>query len=359
MEHREAMEVLGLEASALPTLDRLRRTYLKLVSQHPPERDPEGFKRLRAAFEIARSQISSPTSTPTPAPAPSTSRPPARASSIGPPDPKAAVRERERLVDTINALIQAGNVRGAIEVERRWRENPDNDVPLDDPATLLCWVQMRELLAVVGRIDGAVLRALGAGVRIGHPEVAFPILDDLRARSWRATDQLCKVLAKDAPTIYARLGRPRYRRPAAMFVDRHLALLVVAVTLVIAILVIAIRGGPKQPTEDRSEEQTAVVAHPRALDRSASTFTLAAEILSSLEFLESPDVSSSEQQDAARSLGQCLLREDCRGVRVYAEHLEHAKPSADSDASAATASHIAAIRERVDVLCPTLDSPRR
>ena len=44
--------VLGLNASA-NMLD-IKRAYFQLVRQHPPENDPEGFQRIRAAYEALR-----------------------------------------------------------------------------------------------------------------------------------------------------------------------------------------------------------------------------------------------------------------------------------------------------------------
>ena len=45
-------ETLGLASTA--TEAEIKQTYFKLVREHPPERDPEGFKRIRAAYEKLR-----------------------------------------------------------------------------------------------------------------------------------------------------------------------------------------------------------------------------------------------------------------------------------------------------------------
>lgn len=42
-------EVLGLQRDAGEA--EIKRAYFQLVRQHPPERDPEGFKRIRSAYE--------------------------------------------------------------------------------------------------------------------------------------------------------------------------------------------------------------------------------------------------------------------------------------------------------------------
>jgi hypothetical protein len=45
--------VLGVEPDA--TSDPVRIAYHRKVREHPPERDPEGFKRVREAYETLRS----------------------------------------------------------------------------------------------------------------------------------------------------------------------------------------------------------------------------------------------------------------------------------------------------------------
>jgi len=50
----EALELLGVTRE--DDDDRVRRAYLKAVRRHPPERDPEGFQRVREAYELAKSR---------------------------------------------------------------------------------------------------------------------------------------------------------------------------------------------------------------------------------------------------------------------------------------------------------------
>lgn len=52
MDRRDALQLLGLAPDEPLTHDRLRRAYLRRLRVHPPERDPDGFRRLRAAFEM-------------------------------------------------------------------------------------------------------------------------------------------------------------------------------------------------------------------------------------------------------------------------------------------------------------------
>lgn len=48
--YEEAFEVLGLAASS--PVRELKRAYRAQVVAHPPDRDPEGFRRVREAYEL-------------------------------------------------------------------------------------------------------------------------------------------------------------------------------------------------------------------------------------------------------------------------------------------------------------------
>ena len=45
-------QVMGLAFTA--TEQEIRRAYFELVREHPPERDPDQFKRIRAAYDVLR-----------------------------------------------------------------------------------------------------------------------------------------------------------------------------------------------------------------------------------------------------------------------------------------------------------------
>lgn len=55
MTLEEALVILDIDGSADPQI--ARRAYLRLLKKHKPERDPEGFKKLRAAYELANQQL--------------------------------------------------------------------------------------------------------------------------------------------------------------------------------------------------------------------------------------------------------------------------------------------------------------
>src|SRR5258708_3272593 len=47
--------VLGLTRQA--TMLEIKQSYFKLVRQYPPERDPDGFRRIRDAYEALRTPV--------------------------------------------------------------------------------------------------------------------------------------------------------------------------------------------------------------------------------------------------------------------------------------------------------------
>jgi len=57
MEFAEALLALGVSGASeweALSAEALKRAYLKKVRAHPPERDPEGFQRVREAYELLR-----------------------------------------------------------------------------------------------------------------------------------------------------------------------------------------------------------------------------------------------------------------------------------------------------------------
>jgi hypothetical protein len=52
MDLTAALELLAIDRDEPLTADRVRRAYLRQLRRFPPERDPEGFQRLREALAI-------------------------------------------------------------------------------------------------------------------------------------------------------------------------------------------------------------------------------------------------------------------------------------------------------------------
>ena len=48
--HADPAEVLGVSAEA--TVEQIRAAYLQRVKEHPPDRSPEMFERIRDAYQV-------------------------------------------------------------------------------------------------------------------------------------------------------------------------------------------------------------------------------------------------------------------------------------------------------------------
>lgn len=51
----EAARILGIAQTAAG--EEIRAAYLRLVKEHPPDRDPAGFERLRDAYDTLRDPV--------------------------------------------------------------------------------------------------------------------------------------------------------------------------------------------------------------------------------------------------------------------------------------------------------------
>ena len=63
MDYKQAFHILGTEPSGNET--DIRQAYRKLLTKNNPEDDPEGFKRLRRAYETALQYVRTEKSAPT------------------------------------------------------------------------------------------------------------------------------------------------------------------------------------------------------------------------------------------------------------------------------------------------------
>ncbi|MFT3693029.1 MAG: hypothetical protein QM831_07800 [Kofleriaceae bacterium] len=57
MNYGQARQILAIEDDDGLTRKQLRRIYLRLLKEHPPEQDPDGFRDLREAFELLREYL--------------------------------------------------------------------------------------------------------------------------------------------------------------------------------------------------------------------------------------------------------------------------------------------------------------
>lgn len=175
MTVQEALAELGVEPGA--DVETIRRAYLRLVKTRKPEADPEGFKRAREAFEVARGAgemeaLMVASATPEP--------PPSAEASAGDPEktpPPVRIDPFQPYLDAWKAIPASSDMRLRLKVAVDARAALPDD--------------RRAYWLVVSTLDGRALNvdlaeALRAGWRQGWPEFLEALLLRLPGTAARA-----------------------------------------------------------------------------------------------------------------------------------------------------------------------------
>lgn len=195
MTFEEAIELLGITGDEDPKA--VRRTYLRLLKKHPPERDPEGFKRLREAYESVKDR--GPTFVQVAAKAPAEPpQPPAPAD-----DPVESLR---------SALHESGDpeqhLEDAMELARTHTDREDAHELLVD---MLEWNDAQGAQIVQALRNGASAghRSMMERLALGHPETLSEEELEAHAAAAVAGDEPGEAL------VFARSWAERGRRDRA------------------------------------------------------------------------------------------------------------------------------------------------
>jgi hypothetical protein len=337
----EALEVLGTPGLQDLTPEALRRAYLRKLRDHSPERDPQGFARLRSSYELLRSFVV----------AVERLREPAIAAepeiAIEPPPvslacaPMIALPQLDDVIREGCARLARGDVAGARGVVEEGRAIADEvGVPATD--TLTRWVQVRELLDVAEFLARPVREALSRAIPTGDFAAAREELRGFRRANRFAADEADAMLEHRARSLHAAVAASLGGRPPvwARVVRRYRAFdvrfrawnrrarrswwywtAVIAIVAVIAIL------APPDHRHDARESLGAI--------EDLSTWVLAD--------------GGPRRVDAAQMVRDAARSRDCVGLRRGALTLG---ASVDSSTPDDMRDVIGRIRDRVATICP-------
>ncbi|MCC6526808.1 MAG: hypothetical protein IT373_29435 [Polyangiaceae bacterium] len=184
MTFDEALRELGIDAGA--DAPSVRRAYLRAARRHSPERDPEGFLRVRQALECVSAELGSGQSSGRPArPEPDGAEPPADAL-----EPSAVEARAADTADDAAAPPPRVESEERIAAGRRAaRARPDSAD---------AWEELVDALESAGHTDEAA-QALCDAERAGAPGFAERILYDVPERA--SPELLCRAERATSPWL--------------------------------------------------------------------------------------------------------------------------------------------------------------
>jgi hypothetical protein len=247
MVRRAAMELLGFAPDEPVTHDRLRRAYLRRLKTCSPERDPEGFQRLREAFEAveayARMHDAMAAAHDRAALAQAPSAPIAtRIEAIEPrvdahdeplddlfeelldraddepdepdePDesadhgePAGAAPSLDGVSAEILALLERDQVDAALDLRDRWNRSALDDHRAVSPRVALRWALTRELLEIAVALPVALRTALAKAIAAGELSLAHSEVNIYQAIHPERSRDVARHMAKRAPNLYKVFG---------------------------------------------------------------------------------------------------------------------------------------------------------
>jgi hypothetical protein len=243
VDFEEAKRLLGLDEDDEPTRDRVRRAYMRKLREHPPERDPEGFQRLRQAYELfdvaapAIALVVTPPIVPVApaAPAPVVVEPTTPpASPLPQPEPSPS----EVIDEILDSLAQRDLDRACSLAERCRRKLADDRqwaASLDQPR----WIVVRELAYVCVVLPSDIVEAFVESIQtedVGH---AQRMLETYAHRDPEKTADVQRYLSRRAPQLlYWATGLVD---PGKLRIDPKRVAILIAIVAIIAAALIALK----------------------------------------------------------------------------------------------------------------------
>ena len=280
IDRESAMQQLGLVADAAPTRLELKRAYLRRLREHPPERDPDGFRALREAYELLDGTVGGDDQ----ASAPSTITELVSAPTS---EPDTAPQD---LGDRARAILEA-LVRDDIPAARRVAVADEHRV--HDGGDARMWARARELLAIAAVPPTALVQSIARAIIADDPYLARHELEALRDRPAHGRD-LMAFIAHRAPSVYAFVGpvRPRFPISDRPVADRRALLLVAAIIGLFVIRAVLVA----------SNSDTSAPSSPTRLDQIDLSGNLGASIFLDAAALRDDPRATDAQREAARTI---------------------------------------------------------
>lgn len=230
MTRTDALAVLGLRADMDLTADVVRRAYLRRLAEHPPERDAVGFRRIRQAFELLRTDDDH--DLPEDDADHHMSAAADRAPAAEPPT-------LDALVERLLRHLEANHVDDAMLDHARHGELAHAGADVAAHATLQ-YMAIRELLEVRERLPPTSVPAVAASIRaFDFTSELSPLQAYLRAHRSDGL-KLLEVLRSHDGFFAAMLGAQRGWRHGLEWAADHaqyIGLLMIAISLLILWLV--------------------------------------------------------------------------------------------------------------------------
>lgn len=374
-----AFTVLGLDHTELVNRDRLRRAYARRLRVYSPERDPEGFCRLRAAYELVEAllelgpdqlraiRLSEPLSTwpppddasrvaPTPDLAPSAPPDLELVASCESPE-RPPVPSLEQLMTQLLAMLEAWDTHEAVALAQHW-----HDATLDDHRevrsdVVLRWALTRDLLGVAIVLPPEVVRALAVGIATNDLASARPVIEQYLERNPGAVSDLNRHLAKRARNLYQHVGEAFSSRRAAVAVPvarskrraSHAA--VIGTALILINLIRTQSRSDEHERQARADRVTEIQLSPQAAARLSARLSPGGRVVAAAQALRNDPWTTQDERAAALILEEATSPLDCARLRAAEDSLVRAMAARPARADTAIGFPLADLRTGVGQLC--------
>jgi hypothetical protein len=372
VDFAEALRVLGLDdADGELTKERIRRTYLRKLKEHPPERDPDGFVRLREAYELLRDVAGE--ERPAlrfvlvPVPVPVEPEPePDLPELPEPPPPPPSLDDRTA---TVLRMLQHGELDAASELAAAWRETDDHR---QSSHAIVRWALARELLGVAPIVPSLVVRELARGIATGSMTGPKQVLATFHAERPFDAEEANVVLARRASSLHRMVGDALVRKAAAFNAPTRRGggsnVRLVWVGAVIALGIIRILSSaitsssspthypPPQPQIDPSvfknlPDPLPLPEPPPPFREDQPATVQRDEMRASARALIALG-NDGALRDEAIQLSRAIASGDCGAIRLGLQRISKLPVSPNERRAQSNADHFVALAQRVEIVCP-------